>query len=168
MEADGSPKPKDPEPVVYEPVSPPILSCTIHTSTITAVQAPGTFGYDATKYRRRQDPNQAELIPMDEFGQIPNPPPDTLQIPSPTAEDPTQSHSPSHSQPPSPMPHTPRSFDRSVRAESPPPFAHYVRQEGMPSPQVGMQTLGPLPPANQGQVRAEEDSGAGCCKCVIM
>ncbi|KAL1946053.1 hypothetical protein VTO73DRAFT_15180 [Trametes versicolor] len=139
LTADGSPKPREPEPVVYEP-------------------APGTFGYDATKYRRRQS-GGIEQIPMDEFGQRPEP---ERQL-SPRKELTVNSH------PPSPIPPlTPVSFDRSNRAPSPPPFAHYAQSDHdhRPSSQT-MQPMDTMQP--QGKHLSDEDeAGGGCCKCVIM
>ncbi|KAI0824017.1 hypothetical protein BC628DRAFT_1323551 [Trametes gibbosa] len=138
LTADGSPKTKEPQPTVYEP-------------------APGTFGYDATKYRRRQS-GHLEQIPMDEFGQMPE---QDLSVPKNglTATAPSPIPSP-----------TPVSFDRSNRAPSPPPFAHYARSEHdhQPTPQT-MQPMSTLQPHNQQpQVVIEEESGGGCCRCVIM
>ncbi|TFK93299.1 hypothetical protein K466DRAFT_478952 [Polyporus arcularius HHB13444] len=132
--ADGSPKPRD-EPMVIEP-------------------APGTFGYDPTKYRKRYNANP-EHIPMDEFGHKPSSPTQELKVPSP---DPRFTH----------PPHTPQSFER--RAESPPPFSHYASSDsGVPPPSVQpMQPMATLQPQRQEQqLPVEEDSG-GCCKCVIM
>ena len=123
------------------------------------VKAPGTFGYDPTKYRKRYSAANPEQIPMDEFGQKPLSPQGTLQIPSPVE------HS---SQPSSPMPTTPRSFD-GRRAESPPPFSHYGRQQdGSPAPPQVMQPLAPLPPAHNELLPPGDEGGPGCCKCVIM
>ncbi|KAI0762018.1 hypothetical protein BD413DRAFT_485126 [Trametes elegans] len=139
--ADGSPKPRPPEEVIYEP-------------------APGTFGYDATKYRRRQS-GDPEQIQMDEFGQR-NPPEQQLPV-----------HNNQHgltAQAPSPIPPlTPASFDRPNRAPSPPPFAHYAAQseDGDPSVQTA-QHLGAFPQSGKPQMVVEEESGGGCCKCVIM
>ncbi|KAI0671121.1 hypothetical protein C8Q78DRAFT_838894 [Trametes maxima] len=137
--ADGSPKPKESKPVVFEP-------------------APGTFGYDATKYRRRQSGNP-EQIQMDEFGQKENSSEELLSVPNESSVT---------SQAPSPIPPlTPRSFDRSNRASSPPPFAHYAHTDAAqpPSPQ----TAQPLRPSGKEQLPpAEDEVGGGCCKCVIM
>ncbi|KAI0373795.1 hypothetical protein BV20DRAFT_936964 [Pilatotrama ljubarskyi] len=140
--ADGSPKPKEPEPVVYEP-------------------APGTFGYDATKYRRRQSGNP-EQIQMDEFGQRATRPEQELSVPN-------NEHTVT-SQAPSPIPPlTPAAFDRSNRAPSPPPFAHYAQSENGQrcTPQTMQVTANPQPSGKEQHV-VEEESGGGCCKCVIM
>ncbi|TBU25528.1 hypothetical protein BD311DRAFT_780297 [Dichomitus squalens] len=146
--ADGTPKPKEPEPVVIEP-------------------APGTFGYDPTKYRRRWS-NRPEQIPMDEFGQPKTQTPPTEDVSVPVPEE--------HLMPTTPtVPTTPRSFDRS-RIESPPPFAHYQTggQELLPPLHMQMEAshqMSPLggkeQPPQQPLTADEEDSG-GCCKCVIM
>ncbi|OSD02385.1 hypothetical protein PYCCODRAFT_1425258 [Trametes coccinea BRFM310] len=138
--ADGSPKPKEPEPVVYEP-------------------APGTFGYDPTKARKRRSANP-EQIPMDEFGQRPNPQP---QSPAPNDQHVA-------SQTSSPAPHTPVPFDRSNRAPSPPPFAHYAQTDNeQPSGPQTMQPVATLQPSDrEQQMVVEDDASGGCCKCVIM
>ncbi|KAI8986268.1 hypothetical protein BD414DRAFT_416368 [Trametes punicea] len=138
--ADGSPKPKEPEPVVYEP-------------------APGTFGYDPTKARRRQSANP-EQIPMDEFGQRSHPEnqPPTVNEQSAAAE-----------APPPASPVTPVSFDRSNRAPSPPPFAHYAQTENAPSsPQTLQPTATLQPPSKEQQIVVEDETSGGCCKCIIM
>ncbi|KAI0718191.1 hypothetical protein C8T65DRAFT_737427 [Cerioporus squamosus] len=134
--ADGSPKPRD-EPVVIEP-------------------APGTFGYDPTKYRKRYSANP-EHIPMDEFGHKPNSPTQELKVPDPRVA--------------SGFPHpaqSPQSLDR--RAESPPPFSHYASSDtGVPPPSVqAMQPMATLPPQRQEQQPPVEEDSGGCCKCVIM
>ncbi|RPD56117.1 hypothetical protein L226DRAFT_464509 [Lentinus tigrinus ALCF2SS1-7] len=135
--ADGSPKPKEVEPVI-EP-------------------APGTFGYDPTKYRKRYSANP-EHIPMDEFGHKPTSPTQELKVPSP---DPRLASG-------FPHPPTPQSFDR--RAESPPPFSHYASSDtGVPPPSVqAMQPMGTLQPQRQEQQPVVEEDSGGCCKCVIM
>ncbi|KAH9932709.1 uncharacterized protein BXZ73DRAFT_89881 [Epithele typhae] len=149
--ADGSPKPKEPEEVIYEP-------------------APGTFGYDATKYRKRNS-GGIDAIPMDEFGQRPPPSPHSPKSPefpqppaSPVAQPPPMEHGSG-----SPL----QSSSRDRRADSPPPFAHYMKDgASTPAPpQMQMEILpplGPLPPANHKEQIPEEDVGGGCCKCVIM
>lgn len=128
-----------------------------------AIKAPGTFGYDPTKYRKRYSANM-DHIPMDEFGQKP-------ELSAPELTVPSQLDPRSLSQPSTPIqPHSPQSYNHSngSRAESPPPFAHYARDAGGPSPQ--MQTKHPLPaqqpPRREHQV--EEEESGGCCKCVIM
>lgn len=74
-----------------------------------------------------------------------------------------------NSHPPSPIPPlTPVSFDRSNRAPSPPPFAHYAQSDHdhRPSSQT-MQPMDTMQP--QGKHMSDEDeAGGGCCKCVIM
>ncbi|KAH9890354.1 hypothetical protein C8Q73DRAFT_652515 [Cubamyces lactineus] len=137
--ADGSPKPKDPEPVVYEP-------------------APGTFGYDPTKARRRQNGNPEE-IQMDEFGQKPNS----------DVQPPTSNELSVTSQAPSPIPPlTPSSFDRSNRAPSPPPFAHYAQTDNTQPTSQPIQHMGALQQSTKEQQMVEDEPSGGCCKCVIM
>ncbi|KAI0630007.1 hypothetical protein C8Q77DRAFT_1064646 [Trametes polyzona] len=141
LTADGSPKPKAPEEVVYEP-------------------APGTFGYDPTKARRRQSANP-EHIPMDEFGQKSDPPEQKL---SPTNELSVTSHAPSPIQP-----LTPVSFDRSNRAPSPPPFAHYAQSDNEHRPSSQTMHAGTTAELSGKQQQfVEEEASGGCCKCIIM
>ena len=104
---------------------------------------------------------------MDEFGQMPSSP---ATEPHPQQQLGVPIPPDLASLPPSPSPVTPRSLDRSVRAESPPPFSHYSRPDGVspaPQPHV-MSPLAPLPPANKEQYSEDDAGGAGCCKCVIM
>ncbi|TCD65506.1 hypothetical protein EIP91_002554 [Steccherinum ochraceum] len=124
--ADGSPKPKPPAPQMYEP-------------------APGTFGYDHSKYRPpRASMDQAD-IPMDEFGQ-------RKESPPPRSPPPV---SPIRAQPaPSPQP----SFLR--RVESPAPFAHYASDDGGIGAAPGVTDM-PPPPLVMEQ---REEDGGGCCK----
>ncbi|KAI1786876.1 hypothetical protein LXA43DRAFT_750095 [Ganoderma leucocontextum] len=146
--ADGTPKPREPGPMVIEP-------------------APGTFGFDQAKHRKRWSGNPEHIL-MDEFGlpkefgqPKPQPPP-TLKVPGPSPDE-------SRDFPMTPIPSTPRSFERP-RVVSPPPFAHYQTSQHL-SPQ--MEALRPMPPPTNKEERLEqqqvdEDGGAGCCKCLIM
>ncbi|PIL35164.1 hypothetical protein GSI_02953 [Ganoderma sinense ZZ0214-1] len=144
--ADGTPKPREPEPMVVEP-------------------APGTFGYDPTKRRKRWSGNPAQIL-MDEFGQPkefdpPEPQPlPRLEVPEPSPDE-------QRGSPTTPISSSPRSFERP-RVVSPPPFSHYQTAQHL-SPQ--MQTIRPMPPASKEELiqpPADEDGGAGCCKCLVM
>ncbi|KAG1885247.1 hypothetical protein F4604DRAFT_1730701 [Suillus subluteus] len=136
-QADGSPRPKPPNPVV---------------------PAPGTFGYDYSKYRAPR----GEEIPMDEFGKlpstiqetpasIPESPPPTL--PPPLTEEPERPIRPARRKT------TPRPPD------SPAPFSHY-RHTDIPTINVTRPSTDVEPP--QQVPHDDEDTGAGCCKCVVM
>ena len=148
--------------MVIEPVSPTPLFASAPPHACCVLKAPGTFGYDPTKYRKRWSQNP-EQIPMNEFGQ-PTPqsqPTPEISVP-PSGE---ELRTPT-------LPTTPRSFDRS-RIESPPPFAHYQtgRQELLPPVQMQMEVshqMSPLGMKEQQQLPTDEESGGGCCKCVIM
>ena len=96
---------------------------------------------------------------MDEFGQKPNQ----------DAQSPTSNELSVTSQAPSPIPPlTPSSFDRSNRAPSPPPFAHYAQTDNtQPTPQP-MQHMGTLQQSSKEQQMVEDEPSGGCCKCVIM
>ncbi|EAU86113.2 hypothetical protein CC1G_07192 [Coprinopsis cinerea okayama7 len=136
--ADGSPQPKKVE--------------------TTIAPAPGTFGYDPAKYRRR---DEGEAIPMDEFGRPheQEEPEQAQRKPQPTETTtdefrPYQETSSPHDETPLPV--------RGTPPPSPPPFSQYAS----PSPQIVANTV---PPPNPNyQVQEEEDKGAGCCKCTIM
>ncbi|KIY46705.1 hypothetical protein FISHEDRAFT_60190 [Fistulina hepatica ATCC 64428] len=131
-QVDGSPKPRSAERAV-----PP---------------APGTFGYDRSKYR---PPRGEEAIPMDEFGS-------TIEElePEDLAESPQSS-------PPRPLVSMPG--DETTlpeRHKSPPPFAAYaplVPPEPVPFPRPMSHVEKQQHPAE-----TEGDHGGGCCKCVIM
>lgn len=157
---DGTPKPRKPDPERPEPVR----FLLWHLGTIqlmTFSQAPGTFGYDYSKYRPPRDgepiPNGIEL---DEFGNKKpivdtNPPvekskEDPLSIIATMIDDQrpiatTKQHS--YIPRPSPPP-------------SPPPFSHYTS--------YGPLEAKPVPSQNHHPMEEEEDRSGGCCKCVIM
>ncbi|PFH54050.1 hypothetical protein AMATHDRAFT_830 [Amanita thiersii Skay4041] len=133
-QADGSPQPKK--------------------VSITVEPAPGTFGFDHTKYRQPYDP---ENIPMDEFGrpiqqQVEEVAPPQQEKPRKTADD----------EPPQPLYHP-------EPPPSPVPFADYAPNKTIQVPMV----VG-TPASQVGKIQAslqmeeKDDSGAGCCKCVIM
>ncbi|KAG6902533.1 hypothetical protein C0995_015351 [Termitomyces sp. Mi166 len=121
----------------------------------TPVPAPGTFGYDGSKYRRgRADDVASEFIAMDELGQ-PKP-----QIPGSQLEE--EKH---------PGPSLYQALDQTrLPARGPPspaPFADYA-----PGPPIKVNPS--LPIATTADVKKgpmvsqEDDEGGGCCKCVIM
>ncbi|OCH90453.1 hypothetical protein OBBRIDRAFT_887717 [Obba rivulosa] len=146
--ADGSPKQK-PQNEQYEP-------------------APGTFGYDHSKYRPPRAGTRTEEIPMDEFGER------RAGDPQGREEAPTSSteQAPSPTSPTSPQRmHT--DVDRARHRPSPPPspapFAHYAMSTSSydnTSPQMAQRPAAPQ--AAPEQHEPEDDSGGGCCKCVIM
>ncbi|CAL1713519.1 unnamed protein product [Somion occarium] len=135
--ADGSPKPKPPTETVYEP-------------------APGTFGFDYSKYRPPRTDTSPNEIPMDEFG----------QRKEPVQEQPSEQLRMALS--PSPIsPASAAGVDRSrSRAESPAPFSHYAAPEkpdGIPRLEASRS------PAEQpANFPVEEETSGGCCKCIIM
>ena len=124
------------------------------------LQAPGTFGYDYSKYRPPRDgepmPNGIEL---DDFGvrktvvdinppvekskeDPPSTPPTMIEDQRPITTTKQNGYIPRPSPPPSPA-----------------PFSHYTPQ--------GPLEVKPAPSHNHYHVE-EEDSSGGCCKCVIM
>ncbi|KAG6377194.1 hypothetical protein JVT61DRAFT_1247 [Boletus reticuloceps] len=148
-QADGSPKPRSSE----SPVKP----------------APGTFGFDYTKYRppRRDE----EEIQMHEFGHLP---PESLSPPgdpvTPQAETPPQPTSPPSLPAPPIRPEEPR-IQPNLRGtvprppQSPAPFSHYRVEHRVPTINI---TRPSLDTVERRQIQEEEDAGGGCCKCVIM
>ncbi|CCM05736.1 uncharacterized protein FIBRA_07968 [Fibroporia radiculosa] len=132
-------------------------SRTLQSQTKSAVYepAPGTFGYDHSKYRRKDANGGAEVIPMDEFGQkmdaVGEEPQPVTEQPKPLLPPTVVERTHSHTSPP-----------------SPPPFAHYA------PPDTGHQkvespAIQPIVPTrNEGADRPDDDGGAGCCRCVIM
>ncbi|KAI0060359.1 hypothetical protein BV25DRAFT_949719 [Artomyces pyxidatus] len=134
-QADGSPQQKRPSSFGPEP-------------------APGTFGYDYSKYRAWP----AEQIPMNEFGQRPNE--SDKEQPPPAS---------------SPPPLRVDTFDERMRTRmpgppSPAPFSQYnvPSSRNAPSGQTVLTTAQiPVPPSSKAPPD-DEDRDAGCCKCVIM
>ncbi|RDB19070.1 hypothetical protein Hypma_014324 [Hypsizygus marmoreus] len=111
--------------------------------------APGTFGFDHSKYRppRAGDP---EYIPMDEFGRP------TTRI----AEEPPQDQAPTtnaHDETRLPVRHPP--------PPSPAPFSDYA-PSGEKVVSIPMLAVGEQ--GRQGQGEEEYEPSGGCCKCVIM
>ena len=117
------------------------------------VQAPGTFGF---KYRAPRD--DGESIGMDEFG---HPlPPDIAEEEPGKAEETEGRSSQSH-----PINSHDKTRVPPQRPSSPPPFADYAPASDkiVPSPGGLRHSVGPEEQAN-----AEDEGGAGCCKCVVM
>ncbi|KAH9950640.1 hypothetical protein B0H21DRAFT_686367 [Amylocystis lapponica] len=134
--ADGSPRPKQQNEAPYEP-------------------APGTFGYDHSKYRPPRSGMQPEQISMDEFGQKATRPE--------VAEEAIVIN-----QQPSPNKMMVSEYDR-IRVPSPAPFSHYGHSPPISNDRVATE-LAKVPPhmTEAKDVQSGEDGGAGCCKCVIM
>ncbi|KAI0917551.1 hypothetical protein AcV7_004882 [Taiwanofungus camphoratus] len=139
--ADGSPRQKHEANNVIEP-------------------APGTFGYDYSKYRRPRENGGAEEIQMDEFGQkldVAREEPPTAQQPAPQPQHLYRNaneseHDLAHSRP-SPPP-------------SPPPFSRYKNSDM--TTENGMHQPMEPPMGDHDKQGGQDDEGAGCCKCVIM
>ncbi|KAH7885182.1 hypothetical protein F5I97DRAFT_1342213 [Phlebopus sp. FC_14] len=137
-QADGSPRPKPPEATPIKP-------------------APGTFGYDYTKYRAPR-----EDIPMGEFGQLPEASPAVQDGDQAGPEDDKlQRFIPLPSEPEEPIRLDHR---RTVLhpPSSPPPFSQYRHGE--------VPTINVTRPSSEFQQPPpeDEDVGGGCCKCTIM
>lgn len=136
-QADGSPRPKPPNPVA---------------------PAPGTFGYDYSKYRA---PRGEEIL-MDEFGKLPSA---IQETPAPIPESPSPTLPPPLTEEPE-RPIRPARRKTTPRPpDSPAPFSHY-RHTDIPTinvtrPSTDVEQLQQVPHDN-------EDTGAGCCKCVVM
>ncbi|KAL4258858.1 hypothetical protein AB1N83_009080 [Pleurotus pulmonarius] len=130
-QADGSPRAKQ----QADPVAP----------------APGTFGYDHSKYR----PPRGEDISMDEFGR-------------PPAEDDEKEDKPSDADKvKTSEPVRVRPLRRNL--ETPPPFSHYLPANDISGSAGNVKLSQPIPlEPSHAQLEKEEEGGAGCCKCVIM
>lgn len=126
---DGSPRPKPPQPV--EP-------------------APGTFGYDHSKYRPG---DHFAPVQLDEFGR-----------PARIMEEPD-----GDSQPPRPPISTPHDEIRvGQRVPSPVPFSHYAPQK-VSTPQNKLEPVSNnATKLEVADARPEIEDSAGCCKCVVM
>lgn len=121
-------------------------------TTETRAQAPGTFGYDHTKYRPPRGGTVPESIPMDEFGQRRN----TGDI---ISQEPTRSPLPS------PLPDANPLLPNASRIESPLPFSQYGADVDT-VPQI--RVTRPSNEAPKTEITVEEDPAPGCCKCLIM
>jgi len=127
----------------------------------TFLQAPGTFGYDYSKYRPPKDgeamPNGIEL---DDFGVIKP----AVDIDPPVEEKPKEDPHPTTAtmiEDRRPITTTKQNGynPRPSPPPSPAPFSRYTPQ--------GSLEAKPLPSRNHRPVE-EEDRSGGCCKCVIM
>ncbi|KAH6911532.1 hypothetical protein BKA70DRAFT_1538730 [Coprinopsis sp. MPI-PUGE-AT-0042] len=138
----------------------------------TPAPAPGTFGYDGSKYRRRGD---NEPIEMDEFGR---PPPGTFQLRRSTDE-PRDEQAPQNNDEFQPYDLYTSAHDETrlpVRpSPSPMPFAEYAPKRPAPvqaRPSTGTVQQQPQPHQPSAKVDQQTDlddeKAAGCCKCTIM
>ncbi|KAF7972032.1 hypothetical protein HWV62_19253 [Athelia sp. TMB] len=112
--------------------------------------APGTFGYDHTKYRPPRDD-----IPMSDFAQRPANPEDTSIAEEPESQDVRGRPSFAVKQEDDPRP-------AFVPPKSPAPFAHYAvtsKESGVPNILITRPTI---------DENVQDEHDGGCCKCVIM
>ncbi|KAI0265550.1 hypothetical protein BC834DRAFT_877431 [Gloeopeniophorella convolvens] len=116
--------------------------------------APGTFGYDYTKYRARR--NTRELAPDGEALEL-------QTLPPPQAEPQAQSQPQVQPQVRQQPEQLAREHARRAQTASPAPFAHYQAQ---PVPVPALTTADLVPGAAPDD--ADDGGGAGCCKCVVM
>ena len=166
--ATGSPQPKKPAEKAVEPVRNLFILCCcdfrseaslraeglyyIGILTDMLPQAPGTFGFDHTKYRHPRD--NFETIPMDEFGRPERPvtdQSDTQKRPDGLTINPDD----------------PRNANRMPAGPpSPVPFADYAPNS------IKVVDPGALEAQQQArqqqQQYQEEEKDAGCCRCVVM
>ncbi|KAF8073532.1 hypothetical protein FPV67DRAFT_1559938 [Lyophyllum atratum] len=121
----------------------------------TIAPAPGTFGFDHSKYRPPRGDGEPELIPMDEFGR---PTPQTRHVS--LSEDDELSNT---------LVSNPTSHDQTrlpVRTSpSPAPFSDYAPMRVGEKNALGAAMTGQ---GGQQQLQDEKDEGGGCCKCIIM
>ncbi|KAH9480230.1 hypothetical protein JR316_0006828 [Psilocybe cubensis] len=119
--------------------------------------APGTFGFDHSKYR---PPRDFESIPMDEFGR--------------PAEQPTDGKEPEVAQAEKPIDEKPSPHDetrlpvRQPPPQSPVPFAQYAPTNAQTTRLKVSDPEAQLPPQQQQHQMEDDDKDAGCCKCIIM
>ncbi|TFK20409.1 hypothetical protein FA15DRAFT_127814 [Coprinopsis marcescibilis] len=122
----------------------------------TVAPAPGTFGYDATKYRRNMN-NEQESIPMDEFGRSSERPILDQHKPEWTLQPYLDTYTADES----------RGQARPSPPPSPAPFSHYAPprdQVIVTKPNTAIQQR---PPEAELLDQDDKHSG-GCCKCTIM
>ena len=157
--ADGSPRPKKPiaaekfvEPVRKLSLTPHLLGYLLYLrlwltnfGTALCYQAPGTFGFDHSKYRPPRDND--EFIPMDEFGR-------------PAEEREGSEEETRFANTPSTLRKEEKASMRIPRSTSPVPFSQYAPTKIKVVHSV--QNAQPQPPLS------DEDQNGGCCKCVIM
>ncbi|GLB38193.1 hypothetical protein LshimejAT787_0500580 [Lyophyllum shimeji] len=118
----------------------------------TIAPAPGTFGFDHSKYRPPRADGEGETIPMDEFGR----PTPQRQPASPRPEEPAPTARETNTKPTA---HDEMRIPSRAGAPSPLPFSDYAPVQG------GEKAPGLL---NQQDLQEEKDEGGGCCKCIIM
>lgn len=131
------------------------ILCTQTWVILVFHQAPGTFGYDGSKVRRK-----GKGIDMDEFGRSPsaaNGTPDVLEEVEPSqliSEDaPKAEVSVAHDNICAPMKSPP----------SPPPFSQYA-----PTTTKHLTHSAGAVRNDQQVVLEQDEKGAGCCKCIVM
>ncbi|KZT11792.1 uncharacterized protein LAESUDRAFT_754347 [Laetiporus sulphureus 93-53] len=151
--ADGSPRPRKTNSGIYEP-------------------APGTFGYDPSKARRRELGKEVEQIPMEELDQkvdvVTEEPSRVTESPKPQPPLQMQPQAQPESTPiPSSNSELDRARSRPSLPPSPPPFAHYAAGTA-PRP-IDPPIVQAFPEAQAIRQDVQEDGGgSGCCKCIIM
>jgi len=131
-------------------------------------KAPGTFGYDYSKYR---SPRKEE-IPMDEFGKLPD---ESQEISAPVLD--------SALPPPSPIPEEPETPIRRDRRkvvarppDSPAPSPQHQHTQiptiNVTRPSTDLEPVKQVPRRHRShrghREREVEEVNAGCCKCVVM
>ncbi|THU94461.1 hypothetical protein K435DRAFT_860510 [Dendrothele bispora CBS 962.96] len=152
------------------------------------VPAPGTFGYDHSKYRPPRDFSDPDAIPMDEFGVgkdrgrlllrgVQEEEQNRIGEGEVSAHD--QTRLPIRNQQPLSTTTTRMGVPQSSASASPVPFADYAPRRGGP---VGLgivdatgqqQQMVDLEAQRtekeqQQQIEEEESGGGGCCKCIVM
>lgn len=148
---------------------------TAKSSESPVAPAPGTFGFDYTKYRPWR-PSEEEAIAMSEFGMRSSPPPPPPQNLGEEElrpqEQPTQQE-PSLSQPSYEVPieKPPEAIQQMrPRRDTLPPFAHYAgthppkERQDMPQVVIHSQDM----ETQRATVYVEEGEETRCCKCIIM
>ncbi|KAJ3801993.1 hypothetical protein GGU11DRAFT_123888 [Lentinula aff. detonsa] len=133
---------------------------------VTIAPAPGTFGFDHSKYRPPRDGE--ENIPMDEFG---------ARNPTNSEED-NENKIEVEEQPPQPRLETPHDQTRlpthapysNKRTSSPVPFSSYKAHSSQPDPMDQMGQMDTDVEKGRAQrTDVDEDAGkGGCCGCVVM
>ncbi|ETW82140.1 hypothetical protein HETIRDRAFT_418095 [Heterobasidion irregulare TC 32-1] len=132
----------------------------------TPEPAPGTFGYDYSKYR----PGRTEEIPMAEFGQRPEPIDESMH------EQPPPSPAPAPRPPQPPRDQEYEQHVRNMRMQPPPSPAPFSRYLAEPKDEMEPHAVSAEPvqmthmsiERGHPQQEDEEDGSAGCCKCVII
>ncbi|KAF9241077.1 hypothetical protein BU15DRAFT_73560 [Melanogaster broomeanus] len=149
-QADGSPRPKSPERI--RPVR--IVQCLANSMLLAQ------FGFDWSKYRA---PRGDDEIPMNEFGQLPEP---TQPLEGGRAEPPQDDIAPEPIPLPVQLEEPIRLDSRRIGSRVPDahtPFSQYHATQ--------VPTISVTRPSSESHHRPEIDDegvGGGCCKCVIM